>query len=205
MEDTNGNQVKINYMTARGSSWANSSARISTIEDVRAVNNGYGVYNTYQFTYNQDNPPHLTSITNSIQSGESYTFSYNYNEPLQDPFVNYGRGSTTFLSQVTLPVNASYQFTTNSYGEITQITLPYNGYLAYNYATVTYGNFKSFRQVQSRSLYDGINSPTTYSFTHESVPGYDVHVFTALEDPGGSGEKYWAFNATGTYEGLAST
>ena len=31
-----------------------------------------------------------------------------------------------------------------------------------------------------------------------------MHSYTILDDPGGVGEKYWAFSTTGTYEGLVS-
>ena len=48
---------------------ANSSARITTISDVRATS-------AYTFTYNSDSPPHLTAIRNNVQTGEAYNFTY---------------------------------------------------------------------------------------------------------------------------------
>src|SRR5260370_22682411 len=46
---------------------ANSSARISEIEDVRAVlNTGTGTYQSYTFTYNTDAIPPLTHINNML-------------------------------------------------------------------------------------------------------------------------------------------
>ncbi len=107
MEDTNGNQILINYENGGGVSWNNSSARIYTIEDVRAVNDGTGHYWTYQFSYNTDTPPHLTSIVNSIATGEHYTFSYS-GITLVDPFTTTTSfGASTVLSQVTLPDDGS--------------------------------------------------------------------------------------------------
>ena len=73
MEDTNGNQINITYANGLGVSGINSSARITSIEDVRAKN-PQSVYYTYAFTYNcytiptcGGTIPHLIQITNSIQ------------------------------------------------------------------------------------------------------------------------------------------
>src|SRR5438128_5081387 len=64
MEDTNGNQIFIRYNTGVGAIFANSSARISEVEDVRAVlNGGTGTYQSYTFTYTTDAIPQLTQIT----------------------------------------------------------------------------------------------------------------------------------------------
>lgn len=208
MEDSNGNQIKITYKTAPGSSWTNSTARINTIEDVR----GDGSY-TYQFHYNSDSPvPHLTSISNTIGTGEAYTFSYNSNQTLYDPFQSQAKGTTAFLSRITLNIGTYYQFSTNGSGELTQIQLPYKGTLNYNYVTTNYGDGRSFREINLRtlstcnSLAQGCEAGTgQYAISHESSPGWDIHQYALIEDPGGVGEKYWAFNSSGTYEGLATT
>jgi hypothetical protein len=205
IEDSNGNQVKITYQTARGASWANSSSRIALIEDVRATN-PEGVYYTYSFTYNGDSPQHLTSITNSIGTGENYSFAYYEREALADPFENQSYGTTVFLNTATITnIGTYYQFTTDGSGELTKIQLPYKGYLAYSYVTTNYGDGRSFREVHNRYLSADGSTQTTYPITHESTPGTDVHLFTYIDDPGGVGEKYWAFTASGTYEGLANT
>ncbi len=91
MEDTNGNQVLIKYATGIGVSWPNSSARITSVEDVRATD-PQSVYYTYAFTYNTDAIPHLTSITNSIGTGESYTFTYS-SFSLVDPYAGNSFGT----------------------------------------------------------------------------------------------------------------
>ena len=206
IEDTNGNRVLIRYQTSPGANWTNSSSPITQIEDVRATD-PQGVYYTYAFTYNNDSPVrHLTSIANSIGTGEHYSFTYNTGQTLYDPFLNNTHGTTAFLSRATISnIGTYYQFTTDSSGELTQIQLPYKGYLAYAYTTTTYGNGRSFRELNNRYLSKDGSTQTTYAISHESSPGYDVHQLTAIEDPGGVGEKYWAFNGSGTYEGLAST
>jgi len=66
MEDTNGNQIAITYQAGVGVPWSNSSARILTIQDVRT--------GSYTLTYSVEWLPHLTGISNSMQTGESYSF-----------------------------------------------------------------------------------------------------------------------------------
>ena len=93
MEDTNGNQVLITYAAGVGVSWTNSSARIINIADVRAASVDDGPYLTYQFTYDSESVPHLTTITNNISTGESYTFSYYSATALSDPFFGSSYGA----------------------------------------------------------------------------------------------------------------
>ena len=51
MQDTHGNQITITYNQGSGASWANSSARIATITDVRSAPSP-----TYTFAYNNNYP-----------------------------------------------------------------------------------------------------------------------------------------------------
>src|SRR5579862_4810787 len=84
MEDSNGNQIFIRYNAGIGVSWLDSSARISEIEDVRAIyNQNTGTNQSYTFTYNTDPIPHLIQINNTLSNGsESYTLGYLENQPL---------------------------------------------------------------------------------------------------------------------------
>ncbi len=91
MEDANGNQILINYQQSPYANWANSSARITTIEDVRAVYQS-GSYVTYSFSYNNDSPRHLTSVTNTIGTGEVYTLAYT-TQSLSSPINSQSFGS----------------------------------------------------------------------------------------------------------------
>jgi hypothetical protein len=92
IEDVYGNQVIITYAPGAGlpASGSNSSARITTIEDSRAVDalvNPSPPYKTYTFVYNSDTPvPHLTSVSNSIYTGEVYSMTYAENAALEPPF-----------------------------------------------------------------------------------------------------------------------
>ena len=158
---------------------------------------------TYSFVYNTDTPPHLINITNSISTGETFTPTYLLSQALASPFDGTSFPSTAFLNSFTL-LNGTFSFTHNGSGELTKITLPYGGYLAYDYSTATYSSGYSYREVIRRYLSKDGSTQTTYPFSHEPTLGPDVHSYTILDDPGGVGEKYWAFSTSGTYEGLVS-
>jgi RHS repeat-associated protein len=205
IQDTNGNQILIRYQQATGAGWANSSARITQVEDVRATSRGSGVYASYDFTYNTDAIPHLTSITNSIGTGEAYNFSYTGGQSLVSPINSQSFGTTTWLSSaVVANLNATHVFSYDGSGELTKVMLPYGGYLAYDYSTTSYSGGPSYREVAHRYLSpDGtFASQLTYPLTHESSPVAPVHQFTTIDDPSGNGEKFWAFGTSGIGTGL---
>ena len=211
IEDTNGNQILITYQPGIGMSGTNSSARISTIEDVRAYETSAGggincysncappTYTTYAFTYNSDPIPHLTSITNYIQTGEAYTLSYTGGQTLTSPFNSETFGTTTWLSSiaVTSLAGANTGFTHDTSGELTKVTLPLGGYFGYTYSTNTYSSTSvSYREVTNRALYDG-TTVQNYPVTHESSPTGPIHQYTVMVDPSGNGQKYWTFSTSG--------
>lgn len=207
LEDTNGNQIIIRYLTGVGASWTNSSARIWLIEDVRATPL-FGVYATYAFNYNGDTPQHLTSITNTIGTGENYSFSYN-SSTLYDPFLSQSHGTVKELYQATVSnIGTYHQFSYNSSGEMTHIQLPYKGYLGYDYFTNTYfgpSGTKSYREVSNRYLSKDGSTQTTYSISKDPNPSADVHAWAAISDPGGVGQKALYLATTGSYVGLVTT
>jgi hypothetical protein len=77
--DTNGNYVDVRYGVGVGAVALNTSSRIQAIEDVRAVQVG-SEWRTYSFNYGPvpqgESIPHLTSITNHVNSGETYNLYY---------------------------------------------------------------------------------------------------------------------------------
>ncbi len=207
VEDTNGNQVLIRYQQAPGANWTNSSSRITEIEDVRATTRNNGVYATYDFTYNTDAVPHLTSITNSISTGEAFTFSYDPGIAISSPINGQSFGTTTFLDHVTITnLGLTHYFQQNSGGELTKVLLPYGGYLAYSYATTTYPSGRNYRELTNRYLSpDGTTgSQLTYPLTHEANVTGVMHQLAKIDDPSGTGEKYWAFGTTGVAAGLTA-
>ena len=201
IEDSNGNQILIRYQQAPGATWANSSARITQIEDVRATTQS-GKRVTYAFTYKSDAIPHLTAITNYIQTGEAYTFTYSENQPLSSPFNGQSFGATTWLASTEVTnLGATNVFSYDGSGEMTKVVLPYGAYLAYSYSTTTYSSTGiSYREVANRYLSaDGTQaSQLTYPLTHESSPVGPTHQYSQISDPSGNGQKYWSFNTSGT-------
>jgi RHS repeat-associated protein len=202
MEDTNGNQILIRYNSAPGARWTNSSARISQIEDVRAVNPGGGTYYTYAFTYNTDSPPHLTSISNTIYTGENYSFSYAENQGLYSPFDGSRQGTVALLSGATISnIGTSYGFTYDSAAELTKVVLPYKGYLRYDYNKVTYPDGMTYRMVQNRYFsMDGVTEDQ-YKFNWCSL-GTDFVTCTSLVEPSVNAGKIWYFSNSGASLGL---
>ena len=113
MQDANGNQVIISYQTGLNAPlYGNSSARITTIEDVRAVGTPALTYTfNYGLVNGNDTITHLHSITNSINTPEAYTFTYtttNLNSPFS-PSVSYGQTYSLTAMQST-PTGTLYGF-----------------------------------------------------------------------------------------------
>ncbi|MBV8844418.1 MAG: hypothetical protein JO307_16545, partial [Bryobacterales bacterium] len=205
----------IRYLAAPGAAWANSSARISQIEDVRATAQG-GSYYTYAFTYNNDSPRHLTSITNTISTGENYSFSYILGQSLLSPFNSQSYGVAAQLQTATVTnVGTSHQFAYATSGEITRIQLPYQaspghyGYMAYDYGSTAYqSNSTTYREIRDRYISpDGTSaSQLAYNFSHESnSPSGYVHQYTVVSDASGNSDKLYYFWQSGAALGLVST
>lgn len=196
MESTDGNQILITYQQGAGGSTTNTSARISNIRDVR----GSAQFGSFQFSYTSLNGVnHLTGVANTIGTAEAYTLNYSA-VTVQAPFSPYtSYGTTETLGTVTTTgLGQQYSFTYNSdnSGTLTYAYLPYGGYLRWDYNNVTYTNGATYRQVQTRYLSkDGVNT-TSYPFSHEAST-QNLHSFTIIDDPGGVGEKYWAFSLSG--------
>jgi len=212
MEDTSGNQVLIRYMQGANANWANSSARITEIEDVRAtvyyVNNNFSqpYYHTYVFTYNNDTPRHLTSITNTISTGENYSFSYLAGQGLYSPFNNQSYGAVTELSRATVTnIGTYHQFTYASSGELSKIVLPYRGYLRYTYITQSYSsNGRSYRNIFDRFLSKDGSTEVQYELGWGTLSA-DVPPSVYVWDPSGHAVKYWTFSTSGASLGLAAS
>ena len=202
MEDSNGNYIQIQYATSTGGGGINTSARIQYIIDSRSN----GLSNVYTLQYNTDTPiPHLTSITNSIQSAESYTFS-TAGQALQSPFDSSSFGTVTLLSGVTVTAsNTAYgfQYSTGA-AELTQVTTPASGTLGWGYRTFAYSSGISYREVNTRSMqpYSG-GATYTWSIGLDSVAS--GHASTKVTDNGAGTSKVWNFRTdAGTYLGLVS-
>src|SRR4051812_5341286 len=100
MQSTNGNQIQITYKPAIGTGTANTSARIDKIYDVRGCCALY--YWAYAFTYNSDSIPHLTGISDAINSGANYSFGYTSSYTLTNPFSGGGGSYGSAVSLATV-------------------------------------------------------------------------------------------------------
>jgi RHS repeat-associated protein len=194
MEDSNGNLVLISYQPGAGmGTQANTSARISTIEDVRGKGSA-----TYTLTYNTDPIPHLASIANSISTPETWTFTtqtYSLNSPFT-PTKSYGQ-SVVLMSMTNTAVSTSRTFTydTAGAGELIETTMPDGGNLQWAYTPFTYSNGRTYREVQNRYLVMSAGATALqYQFSHNDSanPSATVHANTTLQDASGA-QKEWIF------------
>jgi len=200
MQDTNGNQVLINYTAGGGLASLNSSSRILNIEDVRG--NGQP---DYTFTYNYQNAvPRLSSITNTIGTSEKYTFSYYPSSALVSPWnaqSNFGTINLLYALGVTntsLTTSFAYDTSGGGYsgtGELTQVTMPYGGHLRWSYQANTVAGSRAFREVQSRYLLQSSGgSETGVSIYRDSGDtNRSVHLYANFFDWSGGSNKVWWF------------
>jgi len=208
MQDTNGNYVDLRYLTGLNAPYANSSARISQVEDVRASTGG----STYTFTYNSDAIPHLTGIANSIGTAESFSFTYTAPALLYAPFAGSGSyGNAQMLQLVTQTgtgLSHTMEYGGNGAGELSKIVFPYQGELRWTYNEFTFTGNRTVREVATRQLVKQSGAtPWNYTISHPSGDtAQSAHSATTLDDAGGIGQRYWTFvTSAGFTNGLVAT
>ena len=194
IQNANGNYVDITYKAAIGSSTANTSARIDTLNDMRGQL-GY-------FLYNADAIPHATNLY-GLSAGMSKTFTYSAST-LTDPFVggSYGTQSQlTALSVPSTPAGLNYTFTYNGNGELLTAKLPRGGELRYTHTTTAMANTVTMREVQNRRLVkQARGSEVTYNLVRDPADSSQVmHSSLSLTDPSGIGRKRWLFSTAADY------
>ncbi|MGA2136150.1 MAG: hypothetical protein ABSH50_27995, partial [Bryobacteraceae bacterium] len=198
VEDSNGNQIITHYMPGAGANWNDSSARIMSIEDARAVqytDSGTGdlLYHSYAFSYTtgSNGLSYLSSITNYVGTPENYSFTINQGQPIYSP-NGASYGTTSLLAGFTFTgLGYSYNFTydtTLKDGDLIEAQFPQGGYLSWTYTNCAYGS-ETTREVQNRYLLTNTQQGAeTYSFT----PGNGSNA--TLDDASGA-ERYWVFTA----------
>jgi hypothetical protein len=164
IKDPNGNIITVSYRAAAGYG-ANTSARIQTIADVRS-----GA--AYSFTYDGSN--HLTNITNSVGTGERFTFTQLASQPLYSPFSPQQYfGTVSLLQQVTvdgLGLRHAFEYVANNSGELSKVILPYNGELRWTHRDFTYLGGIMLREVNQRHLVPSAGAAqTTYTLYHDDT------------------------------------
>jgi RHS repeat-associated protein len=196
MEDSNGNQIQISYRVGMGSSSANTSARISLIQDARNA----GSYGAYQFSYSTQCSggqcfDHLSSISNTIGTPENYTFAYAANQALVSPFNSSSYGTWAFLQSVTVTgLGIAHQFQYNGSGEMTQLTTPLGGVMQWAYRTFQYGTGVYLREVQYRYLTMFAGEQWTFSHNDSYDQTQPFHSSTCLADAQAQAYKEWVFS-----------
>ena len=200
MEDTNGNQILVEYAAAAGYGWYsfNTSSRIYTVTDARFSP-------AYVANYNSDWPPHITGLGNNVGTSENYTFARTTSQ-LLDPFRYSSFGSATMLQSATVVgLGIAHQFLYDSSGELTQVTTPLGGIMQWAYRTYTYSTSgRSYREVQTRYLQLS-SGGTQYQWNVGMDNGAVWHGSTTLTDSGANTQKLWTFSTNGnSFPGLAT-
>ncbi len=210
MQDVNGNQIFVRYRIGKNATWANSSARIAEIEDVGALPVAGGGRRTYLFSYGTDGAlvEKLQQISRNSGLGvvDTTTFTQSTStialkSPISGAFIG---GTVRFLTKIAKSGagETNFSYHTNDSGELTRITLPYGGYMDYEYASAAYSG-KTVRHVTERKLTPTPGGSTfTYTFTRTS--GGTIPVTTRVEDASGVSDKIWTFetNTAQYYYGL---
>ena len=213
MEDSNGNEVIVNYAAGVGVTWTNSSSRIATIQDVRN-----SATDDYTFTYNTDSIPHLTGITNNIGTAENYSFAYTENYALNAPFNSQHFSTVALLASSTvtgIPLTTYFSYDTTSptnscsspgtgtsgAGQLTQVTTPYCAHLRWTYTTAnTLSGSRTYNEIQNRFLSMSAGAAETeIQLIRGNDSAYTVHSSATLDDPPANAEKYWSFQTSATF------
>jgi RHS repeat-associated protein len=197
IEDVNGNQILVSYVSGAGTSYPNSSARVNQIQDTRASTTSY----SYQFNWNTDSPvPHLASIYDGLYGSRTFSFTY-ASASLGPPFgsdPNYNGLTTTHLATALL--TGTYQFTYDSAGagELNEVTFPFGGHLRWSYQNDLYSGSRYLRAVGTRYLAADSAGATewTYPITWDNASSGVLHAITSLTDASGNGSKTWHFTAS---------
>ena len=189
MMDTNGNSLTMTYQAGAGSTTNNTSSRIVNIYDART--------SPYALTY-----PFAQHMAQIVGDNEGGTMSYT-NATLTSPFGGPGV-SSVLLSSFTLWNGTAYQFTYNSYGELTQVVTPLGGVLGWSYSASQYSGTRQYREVTSRTLQTGAGG-TAYTWNLSRDTGVAAHTTGTVSDVGAGSSKVWGFGASGASAGLATS
>lgn len=199
LQDSNGNQITVQYAAGKGVTWLNSSARITTIQDVRRGTNPTGAA-TFLFTYNNDPTPHLSAIANAINSQDSFGFTYSAPTTLASPFGNAGTfDSVSFLQSTSN--NATNLTTTFTYdsahaGELVQVMFPLGGHIRWQYGNAAYAQTTVREVVNRYLLWDTNIGERSYVFSSTTGSGNLLPASRQVIDSQANAVKQWQFGQT---------
>ncbi|MBI5280355.1 MAG: RHS repeat-associated core domain-containing protein [Candidatus Solibacter usitatus] len=193
--DRNGNSISIQYKPGIGAGTGNTSGRIESIADPR----GSAGAPVFDFQYSADPLPRLTSITNRINTGEAYTFTYAANQALTAPIAPYTQFGTTHLltsvSVTNLGLSHSFQYGANNAGELVKVTYPYGADTQWNYVDFAFGNGRTLREVNGRWLRPQAGATQWYYAITPSNSGtpQNCHQGRVVLDANGIDDRLWSF------------
>jgi YD repeat-containing protein len=196
MRDAFGNTILLRYDMGDGAAYADSSGRISEVEDARAVASG-SRYVTYSFQYNNGSTRTLASISNLIGTAESYTFNVAEGQNLYSPFApNSPSGTTALLLSITNGAGQTQSFSYSAAGELTRVDFPGGGYMRWDYRDFTFSGGRIYREVQTRYLATRTNAPEwPYGIGRDpSDAGRTGHYWADCYDYGAASQKAWYFS-----------
>ena len=159
---------------------------------------------TYSFVWDPTER-RLLNVYGCTGTGEDYVFGYPQSGvTLTSPFAPYKTfGSVKVLQSITDGLGRAHQFQYGSANsaELSQVTFPYGGILAWTYQNASYPGGRIQREAGSRTAnWDGTNKTST--LTNDGNAGLFVHSWVKLTDSGG--QKQWDFETTDTLtEGCA--
>jgi RHS repeat-associated protein len=189
LEDSNGNMVTVSYYWMNGA----PTSRISQIYDARTQ--------WYQETYdiNYDSSGHLSSITNNIGSGESFTFNFSSPGTLSSPFGSSTQfGSMETLNSITnsaTNLTTSFSWDPSEDGELTQVVFPYGGYIRWQYGSIAYAQ-ATIRNIQNRYLlWDNTIGERSFTLSYALGSGSQANGTTTLTDQQAQSVKFWGFDS----------
>ncbi|MFN9892359.1 MAG: hypothetical protein ACK58M_03895, partial [Acidobacteriota bacterium] len=191
-QDRNGNQIKVRYRPARGSTQPNSSGRINEVEDVRNPA-------AYRCEYLNDALQHL-----NVCRGIDANYQVGIGAPTHhtNHYLGQSFGEKQLLggiTNITDNINAPFYFGydnggTSGPGELTAAVFPYGGSLHWSYATGTLATGRQFRRVSARAYNANDGQGGKWAYLH-FYPGPNaelpVHLWTVLQDPTLTADKAW--------------
>jgi hypothetical protein len=203
--DSNGNYIEAVYQAGKGAPAANSSARLSVIRDVRNVTAAYN------FLYTNDPLPHLQYLTNTVGTGEGYSFSYNASYALKSPFTPQADFGTTMALNWVETLSGGFRHTlaygSNGAAELSSATLPYGARLEWTYQDFTNAAGITVREIQYRGLAPSAGAPVKYHafYFDAGDTGRQYHLERTVMDEMWLYDRNWVFESdpASPYLGLA--
>lgn len=193
IQDTNGNQIFIKYGPGAQAQINNTSSRIASISDARAVVSSNG--ESYSFQYSDDRLPRLVYIASHLPNTESYSFSY-AQQTIASPFEQGGESKTAFtLASVLRVTGQTSNFAYNTYGEVTSAGLRDGGILMWEYSTVRFGNGTSIREVSTRTAQASPQTLSQQQTLGRASADSDVHSTAVLTEQNQTSARVWSFTA----------